>query len=53
MEHPDLAGVVSLEHSRGVALQQLGGGLAVETARQLVEQLQVAEVQTGYFTMMR
>ena len=56
MEHPDLAGgladVVSLEHGLGVALQQLGGGLAVEPARQLVEQLQVAEVQTGYFTIM-
>lgn len=28
-----LAGVVSLEHGLGVALQQLDGGLAVEPAR--------------------
>ena len=48
-----LAGVVSLEHGLGVALQQLDGGLAVEPAGHLVEQLQVAEVRTGYFTAMR
>ena len=45
--------MVSLEHGLGVSLQQLDGGLAVEPARQLVEQLQVAEVWTGYFTAMR
>ena len=42
--------MVSLDHGLGVALQQLDGGLAVEPAGQLVEQLQVAEVRTGYFT---
>ena len=30
-----------------------GLGVAVEPAGQLIEQLQVAEVQTGYFAAMR